>query len=83
MSLANVGPAIARKLARLGITERSQLAGRDPIEMYDELAAIEGRWEDPCLLDTFMSAVEQAEGGPARPWWDYTSERKRLLGSHS
>jgi hypothetical protein len=28
---------------------------------------------------TVMSAVEQADGGPARPWWDYTAERKRTL----
>jgi hypothetical protein len=30
-----------------------------------------------------MSAVEQADGGPARPWWDYTAERKRMLSGQS
>jgi hypothetical protein len=40
---------------------------------------VSGRRHDPCMLDTVMSAVEQANGGPARPWWHYTAERKRML----
>ena len=32
-------------------------------------------------LDTFMSAVDQADGKPARPWWEYTPERKRSLAA--
>ena len=83
LELANVGPAVARYLERVGITETSQLAGRDAIEVYDEMCAASGRRLDPCLLDTVMSAVEQADGGPARPWWDYTAERKRRLSGAS
>jgi hypothetical protein len=79
LELANVGPAVARYLERVGITQTSQLAGRDAIEIYEEMCAASGRRLDPCLLDTVMSAVEQADGGPARPWWDYTAERKRRL----
>jgi hypothetical protein len=75
------GPAVVRYLARIGITKRSQLAGRDPVELYDELCALDGRPHDPCLLDTFMSAVDQATGLPARPWWDYTAQRKRVLAT--
>jgi hypothetical protein len=67
----------------VGITQTSQLAGRDAIEVYDEMCAASGRRLDPCLLDTVMSAVEQADGGPARPWWDYTAERKRRLSGES
>jgi hypothetical protein len=83
LELANVGPAVARYLERVGTTETSQLAGRDAIEIYDEMCAASGRRLDPCLLDTVMSAVEQADGGPARPWWDYTAERKRRLSGVS
>jgi hypothetical protein len=79
LELANVGPAVARHLERVGITRTSQLAGRDPIAIYEEMCAASARRLDPCLLDTVMSAVEQADGGPARPWWDYTAERKRTL----
>jgi hypothetical protein len=83
LELANVGPAVARHLERVGITETGQLAGRDPIEIYEEMCVASGRRLDPGLLDTVMSAVEQADGGPARPWWDYTAERKRRLSGES
>ena len=79
LELANVGPAVVRYLERVGITQTSQLAGRDAIEIYEQMCAASGSRLDPCLLDTVMSAVEQADGGPARPWWDYTAERKRML----
>jgi hypothetical protein len=81
LKLANIGPAMVRDLARLGITEPAQLAGRDPVELYERLCAADGQRHDPCVLDTFMSAVDQADGAPPRPWWTYTPERKRLLGT--
>ena len=40
---------------------------------------MDGQRHDPCLLDTFNAAVDFANGGPARPWWEYSRER---LGSH-
>jgi Pathogenicity locus len=83
LELANVGPAVARYLGQVGITHTRQLAGRDAIEIYEEMCARSGRRLDPCLLDTVMSAVDQADGGPARPWWDYTAERKRMLSGES
>ncbi|SFW47468.1 helix-hairpin-helix domain-containing protein [Amycolatopsis australiensis] len=81
LKLANIGPAMVRDLVRLGITEPAQLAGRDPVELYDRLGELDGQRPDPCVLDTFMSAVDQAGGAPPRPWWTYTAERKCLLGS--
>jgi hypothetical protein len=80
LALANIGPAMVRDFARLGITSRAQLAGQDPVELYERLCATDGHRHDPCVLDTFMSAVDQADGAPPRPWWTYTPERKRLLG---
>ncbi|ROO87770.1 pathogenicity locus Cdd1 protein [Actinocorallia herbida] len=77
--LVNVGRAVAGYFARVGITRSAQLTGRDPIEVYEQMSAACGEALDPCLLDTIMSAVDQAEGRPARPWWHYTPERKRLL----
>ena len=79
--LANVGPAVERMLGRLGVTAPAQLAGQDPYELFERLCTVDGRRHDPCLLDTFMSAVDQADGKPARPWWEYTPERKRSLAA--
>lgn len=79
LRLANVGPAVARYFERVGVTRVDQLAGRDPVELYEQMCAADGRRHDPCLLDTVMSAVDQADGHPAKPWWEYTDERKRLL----
>jgi hypothetical protein len=75
-TIPNVGPAVARKLERVGIAEPSDLRGRDPHELFDRLCELDGCAHDPCLLDTFVSAVAWAEGAPARPWWEYSRERK-------
>ncbi|MEV1007838.1 helix-hairpin-helix domain-containing protein [Streptomyces sp. NPDC049881] len=77
LRMANVGPAVVRRLARVGVTAPADLRGRDPYEMYERLCALDGRRHDPCLLDTFLSVVDQADGGEPRPWWTYTQERKR------
>jgi hypothetical protein len=45
--------------------------------MYDEACRVSGRRLDPCLLDTFLAAVDFMEGQPARPWWAYTPRRKQ------
>jgi hypothetical protein len=37
--------------------------------------------QDPCLLDTFISAGRYMEGAPRKPWWKYTAERKRELAA--
>lgn len=76
--LVNVGRAVARYFERIGITRVAQLRGRDPVELYERMSAAYGHPLDPCLLDTVMSAVDQADGRPGRPWWHYTPERKRL-----
>src|SRR2546423_204094 len=80
-AIPNVGPAIAADLRQLGITTPSDLPGRDPYAMYDDLCRITGQRHDPCLLDTFIAAVRYMEGSPKKPWWKYTSERKRAMAA--
>jgi hypothetical protein len=75
-SIPNVGPAVARKLERLGVREPDDLRGQDADELFERLCALDGRRHDPCLLDTFHAAVDVADGKPARPWWEYSRERK-------
>lgn len=79
-SIPNVGPAVARKLARLGIARPDELRGRDPDELFERLCALDGHRHDLCLLDTFVAAVSFANGDPARPWWEFSRERKAQAG---
>ncbi len=73
--IPNVGPATARDLIRLGITEVAQLADRDPDVMYQGLCTLDGTRHDPCVRDVFAAAVCYARGEPARPWWHFSRQR--------
>jgi len=76
--LPNIGPAMARDFETLGFTSPAQLAGQDPLAMYDALCAATGVRQDPCVLDVFMSVTRFLAGESPRPWWAFTAERKRL-----
>jgi hypothetical protein len=75
-AIPNVGPAVARMLERLDVSSLDDLRGQDGDELFARLCALDGRVHDPCLLDTFVAVVDYANGGPARPWWEYSRERK-------
>jgi hypothetical protein len=81
--LPNVGKAVAADFRALGIRKPAQLNGRDPYALYDRLNRVTGVRHDPCLLDTFIAAVRFVGGGPAKPWWAYTAERKRTLAARA
>lgn len=74
--IPNVGPKMAADLLKLGVRRLEDAAGRDPDEMYNELCALDARRHDPCVRDVFAAVVSHAEGGSARPWWEFTPERK-------
>ena len=76
-SIPNVGSSIAYDLRLLGIKTPQELIGRDPHALYEALSKRTHTRQDPCVLDTFISAVRFMEGAPARPWWRYTAERKQ------
>jgi|SRR6185295_12417707 hypothetical protein len=80
-TLPNIGPKIARMLTRLGIEEATDLRGQDPERLFQRLCDLDGRRHDPCLLDTFTAVVDYANGAPARPWWDYSRERKARVAA--
>ena len=79
--LPNVGKAIAADLRAVGIRQPSQLKRQDPYALYDRLNRVTGLRHDPCLLDTFIAVVRFVDGGPPKPWWAYTAERKRTLAA--
>ena len=78
--LPNIGPSLAGDLRRIGIHTPRELMGRDAFVLYQQLAAATGTRQDPCVLDTFMAAVDFMNGADAAPWWAYTAQRKALYG---
>lgn len=74
--IPNVGPRMASALLKLGIARLQDAVGKDPDEMYHELCAIDAKRYDPCVRDVFAAVVSHAEGGVAKPWWEFTPERK-------
>jgi hypothetical protein len=78
--LPNIGPSIAADLRSIGVGEPHELARRDAFELYQALCRATGRRQDPCVLDTFLAATDFMRGGPARPRWSYTAERKQRFG---
>jgi hypothetical protein len=75
--IPNIGPAIAKDFVRIGITTPAMLRGKNAFALYTELNKTTGTRHDPCVLDTFLAAVDFMNGAPARPWWYYTAERKK------
>lgn len=78
--LPNVGKAFAEDLKLLGFTSPAQLKGQDPVQLYDRLSELTRTRQDPCVLDTLISITRFMDGEKARVWWDYTAERKRMMG---
>jgi hypothetical protein len=74
--LPNIGPSLAADLRRLGIQHPQELASRDAFALYQALCVLNGRRQDPCVLDTFLAAVDFMRGAAPRPWWTYTAGRK-------
>jgi hypothetical protein len=74
------GPSLAADLRAIGIVRPSDLRGQDAFALYRKLCTVTGQRQDPCVLDTFMAAVDFMQGAPAAPWWRYTPQRKAQFG---
>jgi Pathogenicity locus len=79
--IPNIGPAMAKDFALLGIKAPAELAKHDAFALYTRLCKLTKTRHDPCVLDTFIAAVDFMQGAPATPWWHYTSQRKRVYPS--
>lgn len=80
--IPNIGPAMVRDFAVLGITKPAELVGCDPYFLYMQLCARTGKRHDPCVCDTFIAAVRFMETGKKKPWWAFTKERKAYFAKH-
>jgi hypothetical protein len=81
--LPNIGKASAKDLCLLGIHKPSQLVGKCPFEMFEELCQKTGVRHDPCVIDVFMSVTRFMTGEEPLPWWMYTEERKQYINEKS
>ena len=76
LDIPNIGQAMVRDFALLGITKPTDLQGNDPFRLYQKMCKLSKTRQDPCVLDTYMAAIDFMDGAPARPWWYYTASRK-------
>ena len=79
--LPNIGPSIAADLRLIGVQHPQELASKDAFQLYQALCRATGQRQDPCVLDTFMAATDFMRGAAAKPWWDYTAQRKAQYGT--
>ena len=77
--IPNIGPAMMKDFKLIGIADPQDLKKKDPFDLYQRLCTITCKRHDPCVLDTFMAAVDFMNGNAARPWWHYTAKRKKLF----
>ncbi len=75
--IPNIGPAMVRDFALLGLRQPTDLVKKDPLKLYQKICAVYGTRKDPCVLDTYIAAIDFMNGAPARPWFYYTKNRKR------
>lgn len=78
--LANVGPATLADFRVLGISSVAQLRRRDAFKLYDALCRKTAQRHDPCCIDVFMAAIDEARTGRPTPWWKFTPRRKAMMG---
>ena len=77
--IPNLGVTIAQDLVGLGIDTPEAVKCMDAVATFDASRTPMGQRHDPCVLDTFLAAKEFMNGGPRRPWWDFTEQRKAML----
>lgn len=75
--IPNIGPRIEDDFLLLGLKFPNDLKGKDPFVLYTDLCKKTAARHDPCVLDTFIAAVDFMNGAPPRVWWHYTKERKK------
>jgi hypothetical protein len=74
-----VGKSIASDLQKIGISKISDLQGKNPQEIYDNICATQGCQVDRCVLYVCRSAVYYAETSYPDPeklkWWNWTDKK--------
>ena len=78
--LRGIGKMMLEDFDLLGIKSVQQLKSRDADELYRRMCEISGQRQDPCVLDTYRCAIEQARNPnlpeEQRDWWYWSRQRK-------
>ncbi len=75
--IPNIGESIAEDLRCLGIKDPQDLKTKNAYELYVKLCRKTKSYQDPCVLDVFLSAIYFMKGKGTKMWWEFTPERKR------
>jgi Pathogenicity locus len=78
--LRGIGERMLEDFQKLGIRSVPELKSRDAQELYNRMCELTGTRQDPCVLDTYRCAIEQARN-PDLPreqmdWWYWSRVRK-------
>jgi len=78
--LRGIGKKMLEDFDMLGVRSVKQLKSCDADELYVRMCEISGARQDPCVLDTYRCAIEQARN-PNLPeeqkdWWYWSRVRK-------
>lgn len=75
--IPNIGESIAEDLRSIGIRDPQELKKQNAYELYVKLCRKTKSYQDPCVLDVFLSAIYFMKGKGTKMWWEFTAERKR------
>ena len=78
--LVSVGKRFIEVFEDLGITEVSHLVDKDADQLFDQYEQLTNDRVDPCVLDTFRCAIEQArdpELPEEKKHWPYWSKVRK------
>jgi hypothetical protein len=78
--LRGIGKKMLEDFDQLGIKSVNQLKSRDADRLYLRMCEISGVRQDPCVLDTYRCAIEQARNpnlpDEQKDWWYWSRVRK-------
>lgn len=81
--LRSVGPAAVKDLKSLGIESVEALRNQNSMVLYKRLCEITKSCHDPCVIDVFRAAIEQARNpqleARKKDWWYWSKIRKQSL----
>jgi hypothetical protein len=83
--LRGIGRKMLEDFELLGIKSVRELKSQDAQALYDRMCGITGTRQDPCVLDTYRCAIEQARNpdlpNEQKDWWYWSRVRKSAGGS--